>query len=147
MGIRFFCPIGHKLHVKSHLAGLKGFCPECGAELVVPLQSTRKSSKEGGGPINQSDTNNPQQPDIFSYFENTQNQTELDPNTNPVLQDALTDWYIYDHENGNQEGPIKTQALQNMIRQKKINPETLLWREGWESWVQADNVFPELYAT
>ena len=46
MGIRFFCPNGHKLNVKSHLAGKAGFCPECGIRLIVPYESTRKSSKE-----------------------------------------------------------------------------------------------------
>lgn len=51
MGIRFFCPNGHKLNVKAHLAGKIGFCPECGARLQIPLESTRKSSREGGGPI------------------------------------------------------------------------------------------------
>ncbi|MGL4942924.1 MAG: DUF4339 domain-containing protein [Thermoguttaceae bacterium] len=51
MGIRFFCPNGHKLNVKSHLAGMAGYCPDCGERLVIPMTSTRLSSKLGGGPI------------------------------------------------------------------------------------------------
>jgi hypothetical protein len=46
MGIRFYCPQGHKLNVKSFLAGKKGFCPHCNAKVDVPLRSTRPSSKE-----------------------------------------------------------------------------------------------------
>jgi hypothetical protein len=46
MGIRFYCPNGHKLHVKSFLAGKRGICPYCGVAVHIPLQSTRPSSKE-----------------------------------------------------------------------------------------------------
>ncbi|MCE9552672.1 MAG: GYF domain-containing protein, partial [Planctomycetes bacterium] len=46
MGIRFYCPQGHKLNVKSFLAGKKGFCPQCNAKVDIPLRSTRPSSKE-----------------------------------------------------------------------------------------------------
>ncbi len=36
MGIRFLCPNGHKLNVKSFLAGKRAICPDCGAKVVVP---------------------------------------------------------------------------------------------------------------
>jgi hypothetical protein len=39
MGIRFKCPNGHKIHVKSFLAGKKGVCPDCGARVRIPLGS------------------------------------------------------------------------------------------------------------
>ena len=45
MGIRFFCPQGHKLNVKSFLAGKIGVCPHCDARVKIPLTSTRPSSK------------------------------------------------------------------------------------------------------
>src|SRR5215475_14289618 len=37
MGIRFFCPNGHKLNVKDHLAGKRGVCPQCGAKFTIPM--------------------------------------------------------------------------------------------------------------
>ncbi len=46
MGIRFYCPNGHKLHVKAFQAGLRGICPYCGTPVDIPLSSTRPSSKE-----------------------------------------------------------------------------------------------------
>jgi hypothetical protein len=46
MGIRFYCPNGHKLNVKVFQAGRKGICPYCGSKFVIPTQSTRKSSRE-----------------------------------------------------------------------------------------------------
>ena len=39
MGIRFFCPNGHRLHVKSFLAGKRGYCPKCGTKLLIPDSS------------------------------------------------------------------------------------------------------------
>lgn len=36
MGIRFSCPNGHKLNVKTFLAGKRGVCPQCGAIFIVP---------------------------------------------------------------------------------------------------------------
>jgi hypothetical protein len=51
MGIRFYCPKGHKLNVKDFQAGRKGICPYCGARIQIPSESTRESSKKkGGGP-------------------------------------------------------------------------------------------------
>ncbi len=45
MGIRFFCPNGHKLNVKEFQAGRRGICPFCGARIQIPTQSTRPSTK------------------------------------------------------------------------------------------------------
>ncbi len=45
MGIRFYCPNGHKLNVKEFQRGLKGICPHCGAAVRIPLKSTRRSSR------------------------------------------------------------------------------------------------------
>lgn len=39
MGIIAFCPQGHRVKVKDHLAGRKGICPECGARFRIPLES------------------------------------------------------------------------------------------------------------
>lgn len=49
MGIRFFCPNGHKLHVKSFLAGKKGICPECGARMRIPTPATETSNARTEG--------------------------------------------------------------------------------------------------
>ncbi len=46
MGIRFYCPNGHKLNVKEFQAGRKGICPFCGAKIQIPTESTRPSSRD-----------------------------------------------------------------------------------------------------
>jgi len=53
MGIRFFCPNGHKLNVKDHLAGKRGVCPQCGAKFLIPsptdLQAVDVGQPVGAG--------------------------------------------------------------------------------------------------
>ncbi len=49
MGIRFYCPKGHKLNVKRFQAGLRGICPYCGVKIQIPTESTRPSSKQEQG--------------------------------------------------------------------------------------------------
>jgi hypothetical protein len=39
VGIVSFCPQGHRVKVKDHLAGRKGVCPTCGARFRIPLAS------------------------------------------------------------------------------------------------------------
>jgi len=39
VGIVAFCPQGHRVKVKDHLAGRKGVCPSCGARFRIPLES------------------------------------------------------------------------------------------------------------
>ena len=46
MGIRFYCPNGHKLNVKSELAGKIGICPKCQARMTIPTASVRSSSHQ-----------------------------------------------------------------------------------------------------
>src|SRR4051794_12581638 len=48
MGIRFSCPNGHKLNVKTFLAGKRGVCPQCGAKFVIP--ATEDSGDFESGP-------------------------------------------------------------------------------------------------
>jgi len=53
MGIRFYCPNGHKLNVKAFQAGRRGICPYCGVSMMIPTESTispNKSTSGQGGP-------------------------------------------------------------------------------------------------
>lgn len=57
MGIRCSCPNGHKLHLKSFLAGKKGICPECDARFRIPSgtapsEPTRTTSVVGKSVMN-----------------------------------------------------------------------------------------------
>ena len=163
MGIRFFCPNGHKLNVKEHLAGKAGFCPECGCRLVIPYQSTRKSSRELNQEKNgvESPTDVPSfsmMPSSFPVEEMQQRDSAgetpvfapadapkpIEPGVvNPVLQDQTVVWYIQVPD-GPQYGPASGQVVSSWIQERRIGPTMLIWREGWNNWLEAKNVFPEL---
>jgi hypothetical protein len=51
MGIRLQCPQGHKVHVKSFLAGKRGICPQCGAKFDIPPDPTLASDDTTGDEI------------------------------------------------------------------------------------------------
>ncbi len=46
MGIRFYCPNGHKLNVKEFQAGQRGICPKCHARFDIPFESTRPAGSK-----------------------------------------------------------------------------------------------------
>jgi hypothetical protein len=46
MGIRVVCPNGHKLNVKSFLAGKRGVCPHCGAKFDIPAGAKDEASDD-----------------------------------------------------------------------------------------------------
>src|SRR5262245_12449 len=46
MGIRVVCPNGHKLNVKSFLAGKRGVCPHCSAKFDIPANAEGGSGDE-----------------------------------------------------------------------------------------------------
>ncbi len=48
MGVRFRCPNGHKLNVKSFLAGKRGICPKCGIRVQIPNRS--QDDADSGSP-------------------------------------------------------------------------------------------------
>ncbi|MDR2754255.1 MAG: DUF4339 domain-containing protein [Planctomycetaceae bacterium] len=146
MGIRFFCPNGHKLNVKEHLAGKAGFCPECGARLIIPLQSTRKSSKELSEHKKDSLIVDSVSPAISAPPEQSEPTEQVSKSgeiTNPILQDQTVVWYIQ-VPGGQQHGPLTGQVIHSWIQEHRIEPTMLIWREGWENWLQAKNVFTEL---
>lgn len=44
MGIRFRCPNGHKLNIKTFLAGKRGVCPDCGVSFRIPTEEAAEQA-------------------------------------------------------------------------------------------------------
>ncbi|MDR1477586.1 MAG: DUF4339 domain-containing protein [Planctomycetaceae bacterium] len=135
MGIRFFCPNGHKLHVKSQLAGLRAHCPDCGAVLVIPLKSTRKSSKEGGGLIENAEP----QPQISNTTPNSKNFVGNTITPQDFLNPSI-DWYICNPDDGTQQGPLKNTLIRQLAQQQKLKTNFYIWREGLSDWVPVSSI-------
>ncbi|MDO5580984.1 MAG: DUF4339 domain-containing protein [Planctomycetia bacterium] len=214
MGIRFFCPKGHKLNVKAELAGKIGICPKCGEKMMIPLVSTRdpgekKSSDQENRAVKSLDVVGNPGPEGFTmeatdlggsavdnelsnlqshylvesplgddHFENeeksvgvvqvssdTDSEQQIpqtssakdhvspDPviptpeqaPSNQLLSDPLVHWYVRSGDNQSY-GPASGAIIQSWIKERRIGPSMLVWREGWSTWLEARNVFPELEA-
>jgi len=147
MGIRFYCPKGHKLNVKEHLAGKRGICPHCGMTLMIPQKSTRPSSREEqsagavGGNLNEFD--------VFADDPATDSggHTVSAQPSGATEQDAAFDdpndvWYVQ-LPDGQRFGPATLPIIQTWIKEHRISPTMLVIRDGWEDWLEAGQVFPE----
>lgn len=227
MGIRFYCPNGHKLHVKAFQAGKRGICPHCGASMDIPYQSTRKSSKElkgrrqaqgaatardvvqliqdegrraaasakssgrppgqdfrpkdaprsvateparrpaeplvpsretsGVGPPGVTPLDGPPAtaPPHVPAPESLESLLAGDRGTSAVRQSAGSDrsdpladpsevvWYVRP-PSGGQYGPATREVMRKWIREGRVSPDSLVWREGWRDWKEAVAVFPQL---
>ena len=159
MGIRFYCPNGHKLNVKSHLAGKFGFCPECGIRMQIPLEDTRPSSKELRRQPEEQALAAPAAPQIqpaptalparsaeiptVEAAAKKLSAEEPKPAANPYLEDGSLIWYIKDLA-GPEYGPVEGRMVADWLCEKRISPAMLLWREDWPNWQEARIVFPEL---
>ncbi len=204
MGIRFYCPNGHKLNVKTFLAGQRGICPKCGTRVDIPFESTRekgtkdlpiaaewetRARMEGLYPFNKTaggaagNVNlNAIQTEVntgFSPVAATGGTAQADtfaaqnpgpgagaasaahpfsapaqPAANPFQMPSMPDpvdeapdavWYVRP-TSGEQFGPVKGHIVKQWLVERRIQVDTLVWREGWSEWKTADQVFPSLGA-
>jgi hypothetical protein len=187
MGIRFYCPNGHKLNVKEFQRGLKGICPTCGAAVHIPLKSTRRSSRaeksrvpgmmptspavevdpaavaslpaavppspesiEPGGDVAEEPS------ELFSVFTTPTAScaatAALSPLPSPAAaagpRDALAEasgaaWFVRP-PSGGQFGPATADVLRSWLAEGRLTADTLVWREGWQDWRAASELFPQL---
>jgi hypothetical protein len=132
MGIRFLCPNGHKLNVKTELAGKRAICPDCGAKLVVPAVSMSPSESSllniqaASGPAIVAAA------PIAPAASFTAAATEQ-----PVV------WYVRP-ASGGQFGPLSAAELTAWIADQRVMADTYLWRPGWTDWRMASDTPPDL---
>jgi hypothetical protein len=166
MGIKFRCPNGHKLNVKTHQAGKKGYCPKCKSQVDIPLKSTRKGKAEreaahqaaqaqGTGPsetvsVGASTATPPAAIPVATRIAPlVEVPTASLPTTPPaVASDPLAVnpnlvWYVRS-TSGNQFGPAKGELFKSWIQEGRVEPDSLVWQEGWDDWKQGAEIFPQL---
>ena len=126
MGIRFCCASCSKwLNVKGFLAGKRGICPHCGATVDIPLKS---------------------EPDPGTSPECEENVTETPVEESfPSYSDhpASPVWYVR-RPSGGQFGPASSDLLLKWVKEDRVQPDDLIWREGWPDWQIASLLFPDL---
>ena len=74
----------------------------------------------------------------------TLSQTKKDSQTPPPLPEINTRRY-YIALSDEREGPYDFRTIQLLIREKKIEKDTLIWTEGLEDWVEADTILEKYF--
>ena len=142
MGIKFHCPNGHKLNVKSFLAGKRGICPKCHVRMRIPMESEsevgtqviasaspkkiRAQSAPAGG--------NGQQAGV-ALLEENEIQT--------LLNDPERTWHM-SAEDGAQFGPASGTEMMDWLSADRVSSQAHVWCDSWEDWRVAGDVFPQL---
>jgi hypothetical protein len=161
MGIRFYCPNGHKMNVKDYQAGQRGICPTCGAKMQIPLESTRPSSRRKKS-RSASTSSEPQsffdEPNLAknplssaaTVFDASPESDPLDatvfaasPEVDPLDATDNVVWYVQP-PTGRQLGPATADIVHSWLDHGRLTADCLIWREGWSEWKKADDVFPQL---
>lgn len=130
MGIRFLCPNGHKLNVKTFLAGKRGICPDCDARFVVPFNS--------GGQVEAIDESEPPPAPAAEGP-----QAAPATSTSGLADDDI--WHARTAA-GAQHGPATFSLMKSWIAEGTVDRDSWVWKAGWLDWQRASDVFPELGA-
>jgi hypothetical protein len=132
MGVRFECPAGHKLHVKTELAGKRGICPECGAKFIVPSFSGERVAEDNGATTNSTvAVNAPASPATISTA--TPPPLSQAPATPAPAAPEPTAWYIRP-ASGGQFGPASDEVFAQWIAEGRVSADAWVWRNGWADW-------------
>jgi uncharacterized protein DUF4339 len=143
MGIKFLCPNGHKLNVKSFLSGKKAICPKCGVRVLVPQQNDPQPDQASAAEGSWTDVSIveaevlPAQPRVAGSMP-----------TAPAAGDAIAEapsavWYVRP-ATGGQFGPASGEIMRGWLGEGRVGASSLVWRAGWAEWRAASAVFPQL---
>lgn len=158
MGIRFYCPNGHKLNVKSFLAGKRGICPRCSARFRIPDESqipkgAPKTRPEAEGPRGDAplaaestaavEVSSPVTQAQDPFPEPVTPESESTEIPDPIAESPDANWFVRP-PTGGQYGPATGEVLRRWIAEGRVSSDTHVWREGWSDWCAAGRLFPEL---
>jgi hypothetical protein len=85
-------------------------------------------------------------PAALGLEENVPAQGQASPTTLDAIAAApAAVWYVRP-ATGGQYGPASGQIMRSWLEQGRVGANSLVWRDGWNEWRSAADVFPELGA-
>ena len=155
MGIRFYCPNGHKLNVKSFLAGKRGICPHCDARFDIPNESQISGAAprvRSGQAAEQPAVSMATGLGVAAAPGIDLESAEASPMAagssaaaagDPIAEAPDAVWYVRPPAGG-QFGPARGDVLRQWIKEGRVSADSMVWREGWPDWKTAGPIFSEL---
>lgn len=156
MGIKCFCPHGHPLNVKSHLAGKRGVCPTCGVKFQIPEATVPSVPQNSATDPEESVFEPPEFAELkadlpsvnspdgvrvsgdLAAGDNSPSAKRLSPGSGTKA--AI--WYVKTRDG--QYGPTDEAAVREWVDGGRIVLGNWVWRDGWEQWRAAESVFSQL---
>ncbi|MBX3413859.1 MAG: DUF4339 domain-containing protein [Pirellulales bacterium] len=150
MGIRLNCPNGHKLHLKSFLAGRRGICPHCGARFDIPGErlpelppeartvatSTPRPSR---GTRHRPPAKHGSSAALAALDVEQLLGVSLDLPA-AIAEAPGAEWHMK-LPTGEQFGPADGPLMRQWLVEERVPAEAYVWREGWSEWQRAETVF------
>lgn len=172
MGIVSFCPQGHRVKVKDHLAGKKGVCPTCGARFRIPLASvTPPAATVAAAALPEATIvsldatiaarlprvlllNRPTEPVHHepaagvhhALVEPVEEEVDLvveEAHRHPAIAERPDLAWCIAVPGGTASEPMQADALQAWLDSGLPTGDELVWRADWPDWRPISGVFPE----
>ncbi len=173
MGIRFCCHLcGTELNVKEFQGGRRGRCPSCRGAFRIPLKDAKTSLAVHARPEDISATEaeenlatenfvideeplGDESSDPFDLAPipglSTDQSVALPPIPAPppwqpraILESPHGQWFVR-AISGEQFGPATGHSIWHWLLEKRVNPNSLVWQEGWPQWKPAAEVFDDFF--
>jgi hypothetical protein len=161
------------LNIKRFLAGRRGKCPHCGAKFLIPSDAPADNVGVEEEIIlvpADADPSESLEPAASAATSTAVAPTPVWPVAIPptnvaayggvapvpvtpvtsVASDLIAEapnaaWFVR-HPTAGQFGPTSGDVLRQWTSEGRVTPDSLIWREGWQSWRPATAVFPHLAA-
>lgn len=173
MGIVAFCPHGHRVKVKDHLAGKKGICPTCGARFRIPHESvdmppaaTATASPAATAtatpiaeivsldaavaerlpralPLARPAAAEPAPSPWTEHARLEPVTVEPAPRLHPLIAERVDLAWCHARPGGTASAPLPAAAMQAWLESGVAAADALVWRADWEAWQPLALVFPE----
>jgi hypothetical protein len=159
MGIKFACAeCGYVLHVKSTLAGKRGFCPKCQARVEIPAEGPPTAGQSGGAVAY--DTPESVNMAVESPATSTAAVAPLSPSgprlpmavpvaalhehlADPIAENPEMQWYVVPPGAATPYGPATGSLFRSWIEEGRVTADSLVWRQDWKDWQPANSVLPQ----
>lgn len=166
MGIVAFCPSGHRVKVKDHLAGKKGICPHCGATFRIPVTGPTAAPPSATTPglpraaVVSLDTQlaaslppvialaeqEPRQPGADHEPPAGAGPGELPAERVPVpraIAEAPGSTWCWALPGGQASPQLHADGMREWLDSGMVTGAELVWRSDWTNWMPLREVFPE----
>jgi hypothetical protein len=158
VGIVAFCPQGHRVKVKDHLAGKKGVCPTCGTRFRIPLESEPEPPPAAALPKARVVSLEPAAiaalPRVL-LAEETKQPVHEPPRATPAAAPPppLPTHAALDERpdlawsravpGGVAAAPMPAAELRAWLDSGTVMGNELVWRTDWQAWRPVGDVFPD----